>query len=111
VLFRSLEAALINGIRTNEGELLRAKQARVLRTGERNAWIEIVLDEGKNRQIRRILEQLGMEVLRLVRTTVGPLLLGDLAKGKVRALTAAEKRAIDVAMKTQGTRQDQKREP
>ncbi len=80
------------------GELLRAKHARVLRRGERNAWLEIVLDEGKNRQIRRIFEHLGIEVLRLVRVAIGPLQLGDLAKGKFRALTAREKAAIDRAM-------------
>jgi 23S rRNA pseudouridine2605 synthase len=93
-----LEAALTNGIGMEEGEYLRAKHVRVLRTGERNAWIEIVLDEGKNRHIRRMLEHLGVEVLRLVRTAVGPLALGDLAKGKVRSLTAGEKQAIDAAM-------------
>jgi 23S rRNA pseudouridine2605 synthase len=101
-----LEAALIQGIRTEEGELLRVKHARVLRQGERNAWIEIVLDEGKNRQIRRIFEHLGVEVLRLVRIAVGPLVLGGLAKGKVRELTAGEKRAIDAAMKMQEAQQE-----
>jgi 23S rRNA pseudouridine2605 synthase len=101
-----LEAALTQGIRTGEDELLRAKHARVLRKGERNAWIEIVLDEGKNRQIRRMLEHLGVEVLRLVRIAVGPLVLGGLTKGKVRELTAGEKRAIDGAMKMQETQRN-----
>jgi 23S rRNA pseudouridine2605 synthase len=95
-----LLAALTNGVRTRDGELLRAKRACVLRTGERNSWLEIVLDEGKNRQIRRMLEQSGVEALRLVRVAVGPLALGELAKGKCRALTAEEKRGLDRAMKT-----------
>ena len=56
------------------------KKARVLRTGQRNTWLELVLDEGKNRQIRRMLDQLGITVLRLVRFAVGPLLLGVLPK-------------------------------
>jgi 23S rRNA pseudouridine2605 synthase len=99
-----LETALMRGAPTADGETLRAKQARILRRGERNAWLEIVLDEGKNRQIRRIFEHLGIEVLRLVRVAVGPLELGQLAKGKFRALTASEKTAMDEAVKSSGLR-------
>jgi 23S rRNA pseudouridine2605 synthase len=84
-LTRKMEA----GVQTEEG-ILKAKQAQVLRQGEKNSWIEVVLDEGKNRQIRRLLEELGLEVLRLVRVSVGSLALGNLAKGQVRALTTAE---------------------
>jgi 23S rRNA pseudouridine2605 synthase len=89
---------LVNGVRSG-GELLRAKQAHVLRSGEKNTWLEIVLEEGKNRQIRRMLEHLGIEVLRLIRVAIGPLVLGQLAKGKFRALEAAEKAALDHAVK------------
>jgi len=75
--------ALRNGIRSSEdGELLRAKRTSLLRRGERNSWIEIVLYEGKNRQIRRMLEHFQIEVLRLIRVAIGPLTLGDLAKGR-----------------------------
>jgi 23S rRNA pseudouridine2605 synthase len=95
LLLRSLEA----GVR-DAGELLRAKRAAILRTGERNSWLEIVLDEGKNRQIRRMLEHLGVEVLRLVRVAIGPLALGDLPKGAVRHLTSAEKQALDDAARS-----------
>ena len=89
---------LVRGLKTKDGELLRARQARRLRAGEKNCWLEIVLDEGKNRQIRRMMESLGIEVLRLVRVAIGPLQLGDLAKGTHRALTANEKRMLDRAM-------------
>ena len=73
-----------------EGALLCAKSTTLLRAGEKNAWLEIVLDEGRNRQIRRILESLDIGVLRLVRVAIGPLQLGELPKGQWRELTAVE---------------------
>jgi 23S rRNA pseudouridine2605 synthase len=82
----------------SRGERLAAKRVASLRSGEKNSWIEIVLDEGKNRQIRRMLETLGIEVLRLIRVSIGPLALGDLQRGSVRELTRAEKSALDRAL-------------
>lgn len=73
-----------------DSEALRAIAVSLLRTGEKNSWIEIVLDEGKNRQIRRMLKGCGVEVLRLVRVKIGALALGGLAKGEARELTRAE---------------------
>jgi 23S rRNA pseudouridine2605 synthase len=99
----TLLTALRNGIRVNDGEFLRAKNARMLRQGKHNSWLEIILDEGKNRQIRRMLEHLKIEVLRLVRVAIGPLTLGDLPKGAPRALSPEEKQALDRAM---GARND-----
>lgn len=87
---RQLVAGVLSG-----GEVLRAKRAHIVRGGGKNTWLEIVLDEGKNRQIRRMFESFGIEVLRLIRIAVGPLPLGDLGKGKARALTEVEKAAID----------------
>jgi 23S rRNA pseudouridine2605 synthase len=94
----ALLEALRNRIRTEEGDELRVKSASILRCGERNSWLEIVLDEGKNRQIRRILEHLEIEVLRLVRIAIGPLSLGDLPKGGTRPLGNEDKHAMDQAM-------------
>lgn len=74
----------------HDGETLRAIAVTLLRSGERNCWLEVVLDEGRNRQIRRILDVLGFECLRLVRVSVGSLPLGDLAKGATRPLTQQE---------------------
>ncbi|MBB5577496.1 MULTISPECIES: pseudouridine synthase [Rhizobium] len=74
----------------DDGELLTAISARLLRSGDRNAWIEVELKEGRNRQIRRMLEVLDIECLRLVRVAFGDIALGDLPKGAVRALTEAE---------------------
>jgi 23S rRNA pseudouridine2605 synthase len=95
----ALLAALLRGVES-DGERLAAKKASLLRSGEKNSWIEIVLDEGRNRQIRRMLEALGVEVLRLIRVAIGPLALGTLGKGEYRDLTREEKLMIDRAMVT-----------
>ena len=94
--------AMVRGVRTEDGELLRASKCRLLRSGEKNCWIEVRLNEGKNRQIRRMLQGLGVEVLRLVRVAIGPLLLGTLAKGTYRRLSGEEKRALDRVMAAKG---------
>jgi 23S rRNA pseudouridine2605 synthase len=97
-----LMEAMTAGLYTEEGNLLRAKNVGIVRQGEKNTWLVIVLDEGKNRQIRRMLESAGIEVLRLVRVAIGPLALGELAKGWCRALTAPEKGQLDAAIGVRG---------
>jgi 23S rRNA pseudouridine2605 synthase len=87
-------AAMQAGVR-EAGELLLAKRVTLLRAGEKNAWLEVVLDEGRNRHIRRLLAALGFDVMRLLRVAIGPLTLGDLAKGQWRRLSADEVRALD----------------
>ncbi|HKH99998.1 MAG TPA: pseudouridine synthase [Candidatus Sulfotelmatobacter sp.] len=93
-----IAATLTQGVKSEDGKFLRARRACLLRSGEKNCWLEITLDEGKNRQIRRMLEAQGVEVLRLVRVSIGPLQLGKLAKGAYRPLAAEEKLALDRAM-------------
>ncbi len=91
------DAAMLSGAQSGvvvDGELLRAASARLLRAGARNAWLEIVLDEGRNRQIRRLLAAFGIGVLRLVRVAIGPLALGELPKGQWRELSAEEVAAL-----------------
>ena len=82
-------AALLVGV-TNAGAQLHARSATLLRAGEKNAWLQIVLDEGRNRQIRRLLAAIDINVLRLLRVAIGELALGDLPKGQWRWLTPAE---------------------
>jgi len=94
---QSLMNQLTAGARC-EGEVLRVKHVKPVREGKKNSWLEIVLDEGKNRQIRRIFEALRIDVLRLVRIGIGPLSLGDLEKGVARSLTGGEKKSLDSAM-------------
>ena len=79
-----------------DGERWRAVRATLLRGGAKNCWLEVVLDEGRNRQIRRMLEALGFPVLRLIRVAIGGLVLGDLAKGRWRPLAAADIAALQL---------------
>ena len=96
-LLRAMQAGVRSG-----GEELAVRRAALLPADAAGDWLEVVLDEGKNRQIRRILAALGVAVLRLVRVAIGPLELGGLAPGEHRRLTAAEKAAIDGALAGQG---------
>jgi len=94
------DAALLESLRTgtvDAGERLQARSVSLLRGGSRNAWLEVVLDEGRNRQIRRLLAAFDVGVLRLVRVAIGGLQLGTLAKGAWRELDAAERRSLLVA--------------
>lgn len=86
-------ARMVDGL-DDAGEHLAARRATLLRAGERNAWLEVVLDEGRNRHIRRLLAALGFEVLRLLRVSIGPLSLGELPKGAWRRLTPEEVSAL-----------------
>jgi len=73
-----------------DGIRYRPVEIRELRCGGKTQWLEFVLQEGKNRQIRRLLESQGCEVLRLIRVAIGTLTLGDLAAGQWRELTPTE---------------------
>jgi 23S rRNA pseudouridine2605 synthase len=82
------------GVELEEG-LVRPRRISAERTG-RGRWdLTITLSEGRNREVRRLCEALGVDVDRLVRIKFGPVELGDLAPGKVRSLTKAEKSALD----------------
>ncbi|MGN6706538.1 MAG: pseudouridine synthase [Rhodanobacter sp.] len=86
-------AAALAGVE-DAGERLKARRVTLLRAGAKNAWLEVVLDEGRNRHIRRLLAALGFDVLRLIRVAIGPLALGELAKGQWRRLDESEVRLL-----------------
>ncbi|MBS0198997.1 MAG: rRNA pseudouridine synthase [Proteobacteria bacterium] len=81
----------------SDGVMLSAKSVSLLRSGSKTAWLEIVLDEGRNRQIRRMLAALDIGVLRLIRVAIGSLQLGELPKGEWRELTEEEIGALEAS--------------
>ena len=91
---------LRQGIHLAEG-LVRVVSLRVKAKQKETADLEIVLNEGRNREIRRILARIGHKVLTLKRTSVGTLRLGKLPGGASRRLTAAEVRSLERCMRTE----------
>ncbi|TZF90830.1 pseudouridine synthase [Cognatilysobacter lacus] len=89
VLLDALRAGVHDG-----GETLSAASVDVLRHGERNAWLEIVLEAGRNRHIRRMLTAHGVGVIRLVRVAIGCVTLGSLPKGGWRPLSVGEAQSL-----------------
>lgn len=90
---------LRRGVTLEDGTAAQAAQARLLRSGEKNCWLEIVLHQGINRQIRRMIDALDATVLRLVRVAIGPVELGSLPKGQSRELTERELRGLAASRK------------
>ncbi len=80
---------LARGVDTEVG-FLDVESVTCLRRGARNAWLVVVLGEGRNRHIRRLLAAFDIHVLRLIRVAIGPLQLGDLPKGGWRILAQRE---------------------
>jgi 23S rRNA pseudouridine2605 synthase len=83
-----------HGVELDDG-VVRPLRMRGEKTGRSRWQLTITIAEGKNREVRRLCEALGLEVDRLVRVRFGPVELGDLAVGKVRSLTRAEVRALE----------------
>jgi 23S rRNA pseudouridine2605 synthase len=80
---------LLKGVHLAEGKV-KAKFVKRLKSEGDSTWMRIVLNEGKNREIRRMLARANHKVLRLKRIAFGPVQLGTLAKGKSRRLTREE---------------------
>ena len=96
---------LTNGLR-DDGEWLQVKSAKLLAANNTRSEVELVLAEGKNREIRRMFKALGHRVLRLQRIAVGPVKLGELPRGKWRVLSQAE---IAACLRSAGKTQESHR--
>jgi pseudouridine synthase len=87
-------ARLGRGMEMKGGDWAMPASVRRVEDRGKYTWLEIVLKEGKNREVRRIVEAVGFKVLKLVRTGIGPLTLGGLEVGKWRELTPVEVAAL-----------------
>jgi 23S rRNA pseudouridine2605 synthase len=84
---------LTGGIYDGE-EKLRAEKARLISSSNTSSMVELELSEGKNREVRRMFELQGFNVVRLQRTRIGPIKLGELPLGKWRTLTETEIKSL-----------------
>ncbi len=84
---------LRKGVRLDDGTTAPA-EVRVLERLKKNAWVEIEIHEGRNRQVRRMFEALGYFVEKLIRVRVGAVSLGALAPGEIRPLSSREVDAL-----------------
>lgn len=103
---RAAMRELVAGVQLDDGPA-RADSARPVGSAPGRTMVEIVLHEGRNHIVRRMLEAVGHPVLRLVRTKVGPVALGELRPGRTRRLNPDEVRALytaAVSTQTRGTR-------
>jgi 23S rRNA pseudouridine2605 synthase len=89
---------LLAGVYIAEGRV-RATAAKRLKTQGQSTWLKIVLREGKNREIRRMLAKLGHKVMRLRRVAIGPVKLDRLPAGKSRKLSKPELDALRRAVR------------
>lgn len=94
VLAASEIASLVNGVALEDGMTAPARVDHVRRTKAGDTSFLITIHEGRNRQVRRMLEAVGHRTLRLKREKFGPLSLGDLGPGETRRLTEAELKAL-----------------
>ena len=86
--------AMLDGVELEDG-FVRAKRATAERQGRGRWELRVTISEGRNREVRRLCEAVGLQVDRLVRVRFGPVELGDLGSGKVRALTRDERAALE----------------
>jgi 23S rRNA pseudouridine2605 synthase len=90
LLSNEVIAQLAQGVEMKRGDWARPRSVRRLGDRGKYTWLEVVLTEGKNREVRRMIEAVGFKVLKLVRIRIGPLTLQGLEVGKWRVLTPQE---------------------
>ena len=88
---------LLEGVPLEDG-VAKARSVRELGAAGDRTLIEVVLAEGRKREVRRMLQAVGLPLERLARVRIGPLPLGDMAPGKFRPLSSAEVRSLYVAV-------------
>ncbi|MFB3920311.1 MAG: pseudouridine synthase [Terriglobia bacterium] len=94
LLSEEVIARLNAGVEMKRGDSARPESVRRLEDRGKYTWLEVVLTEGKNREVRRMVEAVGFKVLKLVRTRIGPLTMEGLEVGRYRELTSAEISAL-----------------
>ena len=87
-------ARLSAGVEMKRGDQAEPVSVRRVEDRGKYTWLEVVLTEGKNREVRRMIEAVGFKVLKLVRTGIGPLTLAGLQVGQWRQLTPSELTAL-----------------
>ncbi|HCU48571.1 MAG TPA: MFS transporter [Micromonosporaceae bacterium] len=90
---RAVGRSLLSGVELEDG-VARVDQFKLVQAIDKSALVEVVLHEGRNRIVRRLFEELGHPVQRLVRTSIGPIKLGDLKAGRHRHLNPGEIAAL-----------------
>jgi len=94
---------LLDGVWLSDGKV-RAKSVRRMKPQGNSTWLRVILTEGKNREIRRMLAQLGHKVMRLKRVAIGPVQLDKLPRGKARRVSEAELKELRTWVVTSGER-------
>jgi 23S rRNA pseudouridine2605 synthase len=98
---------LLKGVWLSEGHV-RARHVKRLKSQGQSSWLRIVLSEGKNREIRRMLARLNHKVLRLKRVAIGPVEVGNLRAGKSRRLSGTELASLRRAASRKGGEKTEK---
>jgi 23S rRNA pseudouridine2605 synthase len=88
-VYRRIVKQLLEGVTLDDGPVT-VKRARIVEAGASKSIVELVIHEGRNRIVRRLLEHVGHPVRRLTRTAIGPVVLGRLASGEMRELSLDE---------------------
>jgi 23S rRNA pseudouridine2605 synthase len=99
---------LRRGVFLAEGKVVPSR-LRIVSRGEKSTDLEVVIAEGRNREIRRIFAKVGYPVRKLTRTAIGPFLLGKLEPGKAKTLTAADVAALLESARSSGKRKRKKK--